>query len=165
VDKGKKYGAVFRRYGFLDGEGGMVRIGDETRVSRRNNETTAFYMWLTYPESNPKHINAQLTGSKFGPDHFILNVVVCHIMVKIQLTNNITFGLNSKISCLRLSLLLKYLDLLSPTPDWSHEQSSLNTLMSGAKSPHHTKSCHVPASDLFKVLPGLSVFSRIFQSP
>jgi hypothetical protein len=78
VDKGKKYGAVFGRYGFLDGEGGMMEIGDEARVSRRNNDTTAFWMWLTYPESNPKHINTQLTGSQFGSEHLILNVVAPH---------------------------------------------------------------------------------------
>jgi hypothetical protein len=56
----------------------MVEIGDEARVSRRNNETTVFCMWLTYPESNPKHINTQLMGSQFGPEHLILNVVASH---------------------------------------------------------------------------------------
>ena len=49
VDKGKKYGAVFGRYGFLQGEGGMVSIGDEVRVSKRNGERTAFGRWLIHP--------------------------------------------------------------------------------------------------------------------
>lgn len=42
VDKGMKYGAVFGRYGFVKGEGGVVQVGDEARVSRRNIEATAF---------------------------------------------------------------------------------------------------------------------------
>jgi len=77
VDKGKKYGAVFGRYGFVDGEGGMVEIGDEARVSRRNSETTAFCRLLTYPGSHLKHIDTQLTDSQFGPEHLV-NVAVLH---------------------------------------------------------------------------------------
>jgi len=50
VDKEEKYGAVFGRYGFLKGEGGIVEIGDEVRVSRRNSETTTFCRWFIYPE-------------------------------------------------------------------------------------------------------------------
>jgi uncharacterized protein YcbX len=48
VDKGKKYGAVFGRYGFLKAgsEGGVVKVGDEVVVSRRNEERTAFGGWL-----------------------------------------------------------------------------------------------------------------------
>jgi len=42
VDKGKKYHAVFGRYGYLKGEGGTVSIGDEVRVTKRNEERTAF---------------------------------------------------------------------------------------------------------------------------
>ena len=42
VDKGKKYHAVFGRYGYLKGEAGTVSIGDEVRVTKRNEERTAF---------------------------------------------------------------------------------------------------------------------------
>lgn len=42
VDKGKKYSAVFGRYGFLKGEGGIVSLGNEVRVSKRNAERTVF---------------------------------------------------------------------------------------------------------------------------
>ncbi|KAL8752468.1 MAG: hypothetical protein Q9199_005720 [Rusavskia elegans] len=50
VDKGQKYSPVFGRYGFLadnngsmGSRGGMVVIGDEVRVSKRNEERTQFY--------------------------------------------------------------------------------------------------------------------------
>jgi len=42
VDKGKKYHAVFGRYGYLKGDAGTVSIGDEVQVTRRNEERTAF---------------------------------------------------------------------------------------------------------------------------
>ena len=47
VDGGKKYSPVFGRYGFLGGKkekGTRVSIGDEVRVSRRNEERTRFCM-------------------------------------------------------------------------------------------------------------------------
>ena len=47
VDKGKKYSPVFGRYGFLADKAGSeeprtVKIGDEVRVSKRNEERTRF---------------------------------------------------------------------------------------------------------------------------
>lgn len=43
VDRGKKWSAVFGRYGFLEGQkSGMIRVGDEVSVSKRNTEHTAF---------------------------------------------------------------------------------------------------------------------------
>ncbi|KAL8832422.1 MAG: hypothetical protein Q9170_004880 [Blastenia crenularia] len=46
VDKGKKYSPVFGRYGFLgeksDGGGVRVSVGDEVRVTKRNEERTEF---------------------------------------------------------------------------------------------------------------------------
>ncbi|KAL8767578.1 MAG: hypothetical protein Q9209_005950 [Squamulea sp. 1 TL-2023] len=49
VDEGKKYSPVFGRYGFLaekegspEARGGSVMIGDEVRVSKRNEERTKF---------------------------------------------------------------------------------------------------------------------------
>ncbi|KAL8708401.1 MAG: hypothetical protein Q9220_006691 [cf. Caloplaca sp. 1 TL-2023] len=51
VDAGKKYSPVFGRYGFLDrkestgGGGGVVRIGDEIQVTRRNEQRTKFCMF------------------------------------------------------------------------------------------------------------------------
>ncbi|KAL9012319.1 MAG: hypothetical protein Q9173_002914 [Seirophora scorigena] len=48
VDAGKKYSPVFGRYGFLggkgEGRGGMVCVGDEVRLSKRNGERTTFCM-------------------------------------------------------------------------------------------------------------------------
>ena len=114
VDKGNKYGAVFGRYGFLKGEGGVVEVGDEVRVSRRNSETTAFGRWLTYLKSHQRHIRTQLTDWQFGPENLTLNVAaILDDHPKIYLTDNITFRANKKISCLTLSLFLKYLNLLS----------------------------------------------------
>ncbi|KAL8931933.1 MAG: hypothetical protein Q9216_007020, partial [Gyalolechia sp. 2 TL-2023] len=54
VDGGKKHSPVFGRYGFLkDGgskEGVTVSVGDEVRVTRRNQERTKFYNLSTKAE-------------------------------------------------------------------------------------------------------------------
>ena len=42
VDSGTKWSPVFGRYGFLKGEVGEVRVGDEVAVSRWNEERTVF---------------------------------------------------------------------------------------------------------------------------
>lgn len=44
VDKGTKFSPVFGRYGFVSGKGDgkLVRVGDEVRVTRRNEERTTF---------------------------------------------------------------------------------------------------------------------------
>lgn len=48
VDQAKKYSPVFGRYGFLggkgEGRGGVVHVGDEVRLSKRNGERTTFCM-------------------------------------------------------------------------------------------------------------------------
>lgn len=44
VDKGTKFSPVFGRYGFVSGKGDgkLVRVGDEVRVTKRNKERTTF---------------------------------------------------------------------------------------------------------------------------
>ncbi|KAJ8060219.1 hypothetical protein OCU04_010562 [Sclerotinia nivalis] len=44
VDEGMKYSPIFGRYGFMgdEGEGKILRVGDEVRVSKRNKERTRF---------------------------------------------------------------------------------------------------------------------------
>lgn len=47
VDRGKKWSAVFGRYGFLEGQNnGIIRVGDEVLVNKRNTEHTAFGEFL-----------------------------------------------------------------------------------------------------------------------
>lgn len=48
VDTGKKYSPVFGRYGFLKGDGGMVSLGDEVWVSKRNEERTSFGKYFLF---------------------------------------------------------------------------------------------------------------------
>ncbi|KAL5330266.1 hypothetical protein ACEPPN_003792 [Leptodophora sp. 'Broadleaf-Isolate-01'] len=45
VDPGMKYSPIFGRYGFVakGNEGGVLRVGDEVVVSRKNEERTRFY--------------------------------------------------------------------------------------------------------------------------
>ncbi|ESZ93825.1 hypothetical protein SBOR_5766 [Sclerotinia borealis F-4128] len=45
VDEGMKYSPIFGRYGFVGNgdEGKVLRVGDEVRVSKRNEERTRFY--------------------------------------------------------------------------------------------------------------------------
>lgn len=42
IDKGNKYSPIFGRYGFLKGEGTEIKVGDEVRVSKVNEERTTF---------------------------------------------------------------------------------------------------------------------------
>ncbi|KAL8869384.1 MAG: hypothetical protein Q9198_007902, partial [Flavoplaca austrocitrina] len=51
VDQGKKYSPVFGRYGFLADKNGslatqMVKIGDEVRVSKKNENRTRFCTYI-----------------------------------------------------------------------------------------------------------------------
>ncbi|KAF7869972.1 hypothetical protein EAF04_004756 [Stromatinia cepivora] len=45
VDEGMKYSPIFGRYGFMgnEGEGKILRVGDEVRVSKTNKERTRFH--------------------------------------------------------------------------------------------------------------------------
>lgn len=71
VDPGTKYSPVFGRYGFVGkgGEGGVLRVGDEVVVSRKNEERTkfcesllcGFVIMLIFVKIGPA---SQLHGSK-----------------------------------------------------------------------------------------------------
>ncbi|KAI4129815.1 MAG: hypothetical protein LQ338_002066 [Usnochroma carphineum] len=62
VDAGKRYSPVFGRYGFLAGKGGekggTVRVGDEVRVSKKNEERTKFCMFV--PKTSADEFGADL---------------------------------------------------------------------------------------------------------
>ena len=43
VDRGNKYSPIFGRYSFLkEGKGGLLRVGDDVKVTKRNKERTIF---------------------------------------------------------------------------------------------------------------------------
>jgi len=50
IDKGMKYSPVFGRYSFIDktSEGASINVGDEVRVTRRNERNTSFGEFPSY---------------------------------------------------------------------------------------------------------------------